>query len=292
MGRNRNIRLLTIGNSFAGNALTFLPEIAASVDGVFFEIGRANLGGCSLEKHSNLARFTETHPDYKPYRIDETDDGEPVNVNLQEALGYRLWDAVTLQQVSHKSWLAESYEPYIGHLHAMVSERAPAATLFLHQTWPYRSDSPFLVENCMTQSMMFERIRDNYRDFAEQYGCNILPSGAAVQRVRETPGCDFQWPDPDFDYQHAEPFELPEQDHSLAVGWKWDIAKTGDGIPELRLDANHLNECGCYLAGCVWFERLTGRSIYESDFRPEGIEPEWWNILRKTAHKVSQNNPL
>ena len=81
MGSNRIIRLLTIGNSFAGNTLTFLQDIAAPVDGVRFEIGRANLGGCSLQKHSNLAEFTE-----KTRML--LDDGELHARKSKEAIDY------------------------------------------------------------------------------------------------------------------------------------------------------------------------------------------------------------
>ena len=47
----QTIRLLTIGNSFADNAITFLQPLAESTGRVRFEIGTANIGGCSLEKH-------------------------------------------------------------------------------------------------------------------------------------------------------------------------------------------------------------------------------------------------
>ncbi len=281
------IKILTIGNSFARNALKYLRQIAKSTDGVRFVVGRANLGGCSLEKHSNLADFTQKHPDYKGYRLCENNEGQTVYANLQDALTYENWDFVTLQQVSLKSWLQETFEPYLGLLHSMVSDLAPQANCLLHQTWAYRSDSPFLVENCMAQRMMFDRIRDNYNHFGDKYGCGVLFSGAAVQKVRETPGHDFKWPDTEFDYQHAEPFDLPEQVNSLAVGWKWGIEQTVDGIPQLRLDPNHLNDAGCYLVGCVWFEQLTKKSIYESDFIPEGIGAKHYELLRRVAHEVA-----
>ncbi len=285
------IKLLTIGNSFAQNALKYLEQIAEAVGGVRFVIGRANLGGCSLEKHANLADFTQKHPDYKPYRLSETPEGQPVYANLQNALTYAKWDCVTLQQVSHASWLRETYEPYLGRLHSLVRDLAPQARCLLHQTWAYRSDSPFLVENCMTQRMMFERIRDNCNHFAGQYGCDILLSGAAVQNARETPGHEFQWPDTEFDYQLAEPFALPDQEHSLAVGWKWAIEQTDDGIPQLRLDANHLNDSGCYLAGCVWFAQLTRTSLRERGFRPGDMEPEHCEFLRTIAHEAVADHP-
>ena len=95
------IRLLTIGNSFANNAATYLDDLANSTGRVRFEIGHANLGGCSLEKHWNLSLYTERHPEHKTYRIGMNSDGIPHEVSLQEALNTAPWDYVTLQQVSH-----------------------------------------------------------------------------------------------------------------------------------------------------------------------------------------------
>ena len=46
----KTVRLLTIGNSFAENALTYLPQIVDSA-GHNLVVGRANLGGCTLERH-------------------------------------------------------------------------------------------------------------------------------------------------------------------------------------------------------------------------------------------------
>ncbi len=282
----KTIRLLTIGNSFADNALCYLEAIAASTGRVRLEIGRANLGGCSLEKHWNLAVYTTRHPEYKTYRLKTATDGTPCGATLQEALAAAPWDFVTLQQVSHKSWCRETYVPHLGLLHGLVRERAPQAAVLLHQTWAYRSDSPFLPQNSLTQELMFERIRAAYAGYAAELGCGVLPSGEAVRQVRRAPGRTFVWPEADFDYQHAEAPALPRQEHSLAVGWQWAINTSAEGIPELRVDCNHLNGAGCYLIGCVWFECLTGEDARSVTFVPDGIDAGTAAFYRETAHDV------
>lgn len=282
----KTIRLLTIGNSFAENALLFLEAIANSADRARVEVGRANLGGCSLEKHWNLAEYTAKHPDYKTYRHKTGPDGKPVELTLQEALVADRWDFVTLQQVSHKSWRSETFEPFLGKLHALVRERAPQATITLHQTWAYRADTPYLPENNLTQELMFEGIRASYALYGRQYGCPVLPSGEAVQHVRRTPGRTFVWPEPGYDYQHAEAPVLPRQEHSLAAGWYWAINNSPEGIPELRRDANHLNARGCFLIGCVWYERFSGFDARETAFVPTGIDAADAAFLRAAAHEV------
>ncbi len=280
------IRLLTIGNSFAEDALAYLEGMANSTTSVRLQVGRANLGGCSLEKHWNLAVYTTRHPEHKTYRIGMASDGTPREATLQEALSAEPWDYVTLQQVSHQSWRRETFQPHLSLLHDLVRQRAPQARILLHQTWAYRSDTPFLPQNSLTQEFMFERIREAYEGYAAELGCNVLPSGEAVQAVRRAPGRTFSWPEPGFDYQHAQAPALPRQEHSLSIGWQWAINNSAAGIPEMRLDAIHLNAHGRYLIGCVWFECLTGLDVRSLTFLPVEIEPDTAAFLRATAHDV------
>lgn len=280
----QTFRIITIGNSFAINALTYLEDLAADSAEVRFEIGQANLGGCSFLKHWNLARLSERHPECKPYVLRTGPGGTPVAVTLQEALANLRWDVVTLQQASRWSWRTATFQPHLGLLHELVRRLAPQAEVLLHQTWAYRSDSPFLPQNGLDQERMFAGIRAAYERFAAELGCRLLPSGEAIQIARRTPGRRFTWPDPAFDFAAAEPPALPRQDHSLAVGWTWQITANPDGIPELNLDAGHLNSRGCYLASCSWFETLTGIDVRSLSFRPAEIDPETAAFLRECAH--------
>ncbi|MDX9981363.1 MAG: DUF4886 domain-containing protein [Lentisphaeria bacterium] len=280
----RTIRLLTIGNSFSENALTYLERIAQSEGQVNFLVGRASLGGCSLEKHWNIATYTEAHPEYKTYSLGKLSAGEPVQANLQEALVAEKWDMVTLQQVSWKSWRPETFEPWLGRLVELVGRLAPQAEILLHQTWAYRLDSPFFCEQGLSQQLMHERIAAAYAHYAAKYGCRILPSGEAVHRARSVPGRQFRWPEETYAYRSASAPALPAQENSFASGWNWAIRETPEGIPELRLDANHLNARGNYLAGCVWYEAMTGLPTSGRTFVPDGIETEDAAFLRQIAH--------
>jgi hypothetical protein len=282
----RTIRLLTVGNSFSENALTYLPQIAESEGQVQFLVGRASLGGCSLEKHWNIATYTADHPEYKTYRLGTLSGDTVVQANLQEALVAEPWDAVTLQQVSRKSWREATYEPFLGNLIGMVRELAPQAAIKLHQTWAYRTDSTFLPENGLTQQIMHDRIAANYRMFADKYGCEILASGEAIHRARNTPGREFVWPEEGYEYLYHSAPELPKQENSLAVGWFWRIREAPEGIPELHVDPNHLNSRGNYLAGCVWYETLTGLPTSDRTFVPEGIDAADAAFLRQIAHET------
>ncbi|NLF85188.1 MAG: DUF4886 domain-containing protein, partial [Lentisphaerae bacterium] len=158
----KTIRLLTIGNSFSENAITYLPQLAAVDGSVAFDIHRASLGGCTLEKHWNLADYTRQDPGYKPYTLQPGTNP----CNLQEALAAQPWDFVTLQQASPRSWIRATFEPFLGNLLREIRTLAPGAEPLLHQTWAYRSDAGFLADKGITQRYMFDRIRENYDHFS------------------------------------------------------------------------------------------------------------------------------
>lgn len=87
----KTIRLLTVGNSFSRNALRFLPDIADSSGSVKFDIATASLGGCSLEKHFNLAKLSERLPDFPTYAVGVV-DSVMQEMSLVKALAWKRWD--------------------------------------------------------------------------------------------------------------------------------------------------------------------------------------------------------
>src|SRR5947199_6407830 len=57
----KHVKLLAIGNSFSGNTTHFLKDIVAA-SGNQITFGHASIGGCSLQKHWNLAEAFEKDP--------------------------------------------------------------------------------------------------------------------------------------------------------------------------------------------------------------------------------------
>jgi len=275
------IKVLTIGNSFADNATHYLEKIAAADGEVELVIGKANLGGCSLEKHWNLVKQCDLLPDVKPYRFYRTGE-EPCNLSLREALSRENWDFVTLQQVSDLSWREETYYPYIEKLHELVKALAPHAQVVIHQTWAYRCDADELKKYGISQAEMFQLLKKAYENAAKKLGCRIVPCGEAFQKARAI----FNYtPDRSFDFTNPQPLKLPDQSRSLIVGYYWQTGNTASGNAELHLDGRHGNAKGCYLAGAVWFEMFTGKSILDNPFCPEGVTREELAILKNAAHQ-------
>lgn len=280
----KTIRLLTIGNSFADNALKFLPGIVGATENQLI-VARANLGGCTMQRHWNHVEQYEADQDDK--------QGRPYGkgqASLRERLERESWDVVTIQQVSWQSHDPNTFRPYAARLHDYIRKHAPQSEILLHQTWPYRVDDPrFTPENegkePHTQAVMHQQVRDAYHTIAKELDIGIIPSGDAMY-LADT---NKQWgyrPDVAFDFATAEPPSLPRQDHSLHVGWRWKKQK--DGADKLQIDGHHANMAGEYLIGCVWYEVLFQQSVVDNEFIPAGLDAAYAQFLRKTAHRTVQ----
>lgn len=165
----KTVKVLTIGNSFADNACGFLKEIAGSVPGCKIEISKANIGGCSFEKHAQLIKGCEADPKLKPYQT---------KYSLKELLQKEKWDVVTIQQVSHSSFRPESYQPFADQVFACIKTNAPGAEILIHQTWAYGPDCKRLEGFKLTRQQMNAGLVTCYADLARHFGgLRMLKSG-------------------------------------------------------------------------------------------------------------------
>lgn len=281
------IRLLTVGNSFAENALTYLPQLAEAA-GCRLIVGKATLGGCTLERHWRHAAAFEENP--------ESEEGSPYaggRLSLDALLKKEAWDFVTIQQVSYRSHDLDTYYPYARNLHRYIRERAPHARVVAHQIWAYRVDDPRFVprnegKEPHTQEEMYRQVREAYHTLAAELNlAGIIPSGDAMFLADTDPTWGYR-PDTEFDFQSAEPPSLPNQEHSLHTGWYWK--KDDEGKRTLRIDGHHASNAGKYLLGCLWFEVLFGESVVDNGFVPEGLDPAYAQFLRRTAHHAAKRN--
>lgn len=277
------VRLLTIGNSFAENALRYLPQFAHAA-GHELQIVEANLPGHSLEQHWRYLATSESDPGSSLARAYKGSNGEAASRSLPEILACEPWDIITLQQVSHLSHKLESFHPYVNQLVGYLREHAPEAKILLHQTWAYREDHP-IYRNGFSSEAMATQIEKNYRILADSLQVGVLPVGEAFRAVRQTENWKFSYPDPDFDYDHPKRGSIPRQPGSLHRGWAWRKNKT-TGADEFHLDAIHANVAGCYLAGAVWFEVIFQADVTENSFRPAELSVSQAAFLRRVAHRT------
>jgi len=276
----KTVRLLTIGNSFSRNATRFLDKLATA--GGHELIHRpVVVGGASMELHATKALKHQENPDDPAGKYA---DGS----SLQERLAEQPWDVVTIQQASRLSPDVNTYRPFAAQLQKQVQLHAPQSRLLIHETWAYREDDPWFVSpsknsnNPTTQADMFQKLRAAYFQIADELGVGIIPVGDAFQRTTR----DQKWsyhPEAKFDFANAKFPELPDQQNSLHVGWRW---RTQKGVKSLAIDGHHANTAGEYLGSCVFYEVLFQEDVTKNSFVPDDLSPPFAAFLRETAHQT------
>lgn len=263
----KELRVLSIGNSFTASLDPYLVEVSRSVPGCSIHWERIIIGGSSLKQHWTNIQHEKSDPQYRYFP----------GFTYQEKLRSQRWDIVSIQQASHFSWKPDTYFPYAEYIRDFVRENAPQAELVLQQTWSYRPDEPRLTQWGITQQEMYDSLDKAYQEAARKLGVRVIPVGKAIQLARETePGgykpfsrADYVWP------------ELPEMKGFLVgtVTWSKDHKK-------LEGDAYHLNPRGRYLQACVWFAFLFNQDPTEITFIPKEVGQQDAIFLRNVAKQV------
>ena len=240
------MKLLSIGNSFSTDSHRFLHSLAEQND-VNLDCYNLFIGGCSLETHwQNYAQNNAF------YDLEINGNEATRKISINEALTMEKWDVVTVQQASAYSGNFESYLPYLTDLAKVIKEKVPTAKIYFHETWSYEIDSlheGFLNYNS-NQKEMYLCIKESSKKANDLINAEIIPTGDIIQFVRENI--------PEFDYKNG-------------------------GLSLCR-DSFHLSEdYGRFLAGAVWFKKLTGQELKEHPFMNFDYE-----ILKKLITAVNE----
>lgn len=279
---SKTIRLLTVGNSFSHNATHYLGDIAKAAGDTLI-LREDNIGGSSFDIHLKKIAVAEKDPKSK---LGTYTEGR----SLKDDLTKTQWDFITIQQASIKSHDVNTYRPHAQLLADFIRKHAPSATLIMHQTWEYRVDDPrFSVKEPKpgepkTQDAMYGGLKSAYDTIAKELNMKLIPVGDAFHLANRDPEWGYKVPAVKFDSKNAKPGELPDQTHSLNVGWNWK--KQADGKLKLAMDGHHANMAGEYLGACVWYEALFGKSVLGNSFLPKGLDVAYAKFLQNVAHQV------
>jgi len=276
-GEAKTVKLLTIGNSFSANATHYLGDLAKARGHTLIHQPLV-IGGASFQVHAEKAQKHEADPKDKA-GLYTSGRGLKENLELQK------WDYVTIQQASIKSHDFTTYQPYAGWLSDHITKHAPQAKLLVHETWEYRKDDPRFSKpgDLKSQEEMYTGLRAAYEKIAAEFGARIIPTGGAFHLADTDPSWAYQT-DTTFNPKAAKQPELPNQTHSLHVGWRWAKPKNGGKIA-LSMDGHHASMAGEYLGACVWYEVLFGESAVGNTFMPKGLDPTDARFLQETAHR-------
>lgn len=272
------LRLFMIGNSFSQNASRYLPQISRE-GGHELVIGRAEIGGCPLQRHwDSVAVY-----------LQDTSRGKAYNgKTLKDLLSKGTWDVVTIQQASVLSGNIETYSPYARNLYNFIKRLQPNAKVVFHQTWAYRADAKSFSrikggQLAKDQQEMWQNLRAAYHTMADSLGIGIMPVGDAFWEVAASSKWGFRR-DTLFDYKNPAYGQLPVEQNSLNVGYRWDNAKN------LAFDPNHANDAGCYLAALVWYGFLFNESPAAVKFKPPTVAEDFAVYLKEVAVDVLKKN--
>lgn len=267
------LRVLLIGNSFSQNASAYLRQIAKD-GGHDITFGHAELPGCPLQRHWQLAELNNTEPDNpkgKPY-----EGGKSLRMLLADGE----WDVITMQQYSMLSGNIDTYKPYAQQLYNLIRQYQPKARILIHQTWAYRADSkPFgeVASGKFAQSEkeMYEKSRAAYHQIAKEFNADIIPTGDAFWLISSNPKIFFK-KDENFDPATAVYPALPHEQNSLQAGYSWSNGK-------LNFDSHHANDAGKYLGGLVWYAVLFNEPVTQIKFKPKNVTDEFAEQLKVAA---------
>ena len=278
------MNILTIGNSFTWSLEKYFPAVVRA-GGEELKLKFMNFGGCELQRHWTYINAEIQNPGVGFYQGVDF----PIAARMDQVLSEGGWDVVTIQQASHASWRAETYEPYAGCIVDYVRKFAPKAEIVVQQTWSYRADHAQFRPGSkwgITQDGMYEKLTANYKALAVRYGLRMIPVGYAVQLARRKSPVRFQVYDPELPGRLVWP-DLPPQAGDVVGNIFWN--KGADGEMHLCRDLVHLNVRGEYLQACLWFAFLYGKSPEETakHFLPEEIGNSDAAFLRAVAAEAA-----
>ncbi len=267
----KTVRLLNVGNSFSYNATHYLNDLVQAA-GHRLVHQHASMGGATLAQHcEKYQRHAQDPADAKGLYADKH--------SLAGKLEAERWDFVTIQQASFHLIQYRQIERAL----CRDQEAAPQAEILMHQTWAYRCDDPLFQGKATpgqptSQEAMYRSLTTAYETIAGELGLRLIPCGDALYRADTDPVWGYK-PDKTFDFQAAQSPALPDQTHSLHVGWRWKKDTLG-------MDGHHANMAGEYLGACVFFEVLFDQSVVGNSFIPKGLAPDYARFLQQTAHRA------
>lgn len=279
------LRVLSIGNSFSLDALSYVPFIMKAVaPQIYLKLDIVYIGGGSLNEFYNALDSTTWAP---------VDPGTPTNfihywshgaqpwdgvddVPMTDVIATQPWDVIVLQQQSNMSRDYSTYQPYLNQIIDWLDEKVTCQHEYAWLITPsYPDNLPRLAPDT-TSVQMFERIAQCVSQVQQDTGIELLlPCGTAIQNARTTP-----------------------LDSLGDLGHLFDYLHLQEGIPCLieayAATAALLARYG--LSDRVWTDTtwidqrwLRAKNIQEINGEPVGMSEENRAIAKQCAIKAIEN---
>lgn len=245
------VKILSLGNSFSVNTYKYLHPILSAYGVENLTLGNLYQPSCTLQTTAGFVNGSGTYASY--YKYDTTGTRtETKNYSAQTAIAEEDWDIITVQQASGHSGRPASYSPYLDYIIEYVEENRTVkdGLLIWHMTWSYQQNS-------------------THPDFANYQNDQMTMYNKIVETVEEV-------------ILNDEAFDMV-----IPAGTAIQNARTRLG-DVMTKDGYHLNDRACFVAGYAWLTSLTGKTIDEIRYVPEGIglDEIWIETALDSANAV------
>ena len=186
-GGKKKIRILSIGNSYSQDALSYIPFILPNIQkNIDIEIGILYMSGATLQQHYN--NFVNETPAYTYFLFNGGISWQNLgSYTIQQALKSQSWDIILLQQGSTSSWTWATYQPYLNQLINLIYGQIDYPVRFgwmLTQSRPKTGNTVYTDEEIISH---YNAIAENSQKVLDETLCDfIFPVGTAVQNARTT----------------------------------------------------------------------------------------------------------
>ena len=298
--------ILVIGNSFSVDSVRYINKIADSM-GIDLTVHLYQHSGGTVNS-LYVARNGTTASDLWYYAKNSGEQNYSsvnpgvTNPTLDTFLSENTLDAVVIQHFWAQNDAIsqyeqpEGYEPAAGNknfyaapnyvtMAKYIKEKQPDAELIINGIWS--NEHGYYMSNYVNKNYAsngFDNASAFMYDLIEKYngqasmdiGSTVLEDGSTIgikgEPVRILPvGYAIQyarnWKD-----ENGENIFFTEKNFEDYYGWESDKlypAPVYEGKIRLHRDGYHLSPAGRYLAGCVWFEMLTGLDVRNASYKPE-----------------------
>ncbi len=249
------IKLLCIGNSFSADAVEQELYGLFEAVGQKIIIGDMYIGGCPLETHANNAKNDAAAYSYR--KIVNGALTTTSSVKLSTALKDEDWTFISIQEGAgfHGFYdttyngVTHSMEPNLTYLINYVKENGPKdATLVYHAPWAAKPG--------------YTGVKFSYYGYDQKVMYDMICT-ATQQVVAAHPEIGLVMNSMDA-IQNARTTYLGEDFNR--DGWHLSYSK------------------GRYTAGCLWFEKIMGRSVVGNTYHPNTISDYVANVCQQAAH--------
>ncbi len=185
----KTMKILAIGNSVSEDAMAYAYPILRELGYEDIRLGNLYIGGASLSVH--IDQLEQGKSDYTYFKNTADAWEQTEHTDIVTGIEDETWDIVTIQQASYDSGNIETYNTDIERLLDLIQLHAKQARVFWHMTWAYQQDSNhsgfgFYQNN---QIGMYQAILTAVKEviLPNPRISGVIPSGTAIQLVRNTP---------------------------------------------------------------------------------------------------------